>query len=75
MPSIGELRQVLNRIDGRGYNAYHEIRSEFGLGGFTLFVDHVQGDPFAAPSTYDESTDTPIKRPGSWRLPASLQAI
>jgi predicted ABC-class ATPase len=50
MPSIDELRQILNRIDGRSYNAYHEIRGSFTLREFTLFVDHVQGDPFAAPS-------------------------
>ena len=50
MPSIDELRQVLNRIDGRSYNAYREIRGSFTLREFTLFVDHVQGDPYAAPS-------------------------
>jgi predicted ABC-class ATPase len=50
MPSIDELRQVLNRIDGRSYNAYREIRGSFTQREFTLFVDHVQGDPYAAPS-------------------------
>ena len=50
MPSFDELRQILGRIDGRSYNAYHEIRGAFTLRSFTLFVDHVQGDPYAAPS-------------------------
>ena len=50
MPSIDELRQILSRIDGRSYNAYHEIRGDFAWGAFSLFVDHVQGDPYAAPS-------------------------
>ncbi len=50
MPSFDELRQILSRIDGRSYNAYHEIRGAFTLRSFTLFVDHVQGDPYAAPS-------------------------
>jgi len=50
MPSIDELRRILSRIDGRSYNAYHEIRGEFALDAFTLCVDHVQGDPFATPS-------------------------
>ena len=50
MPSIDVLRETLNGIDGRSYNAYHEIRGSFTLREFTLFVDHVQGDPFAAPS-------------------------
>jgi len=38
MPTIDELRQILERIDHRSYNAYHEIRSEFALDAFTLFV-------------------------------------
>jgi predicted ABC-class ATPase len=50
MPNIDELRQILKRIDGRSYNAYHEIRGEFTQRAFTLFIDHVQGDPFATPS-------------------------
>ncbi len=46
-----ELERLLRRIDGRGYKAYKELQREcFALQGFELFVDHVQGDPFAAPS-------------------------
>lgn len=44
------LRQILSRIDGRGYPAYREIKGRYHMGDFTLVVDHVQGDPFAAPS-------------------------
>jgi predicted ABC-class ATPase len=50
MPSEDDLRRILSRIDGRGYKAYREIRGSFDFGPFTLTVDHVQGDPFAAPS-------------------------
>ncbi|MBW2540728.1 MAG: ABC-ATPase domain-containing protein [Deltaproteobacteria bacterium] len=50
MPNIDDLRRILKRIDGRSYNAYHEIRGEFELDAFRLCVDHVQGDPFASPS-------------------------
>ena len=51
MPQTGEdLGRVLRRIDGRGYKAYRDVRGAWELGGLTLFVDHVQGDPFAAPS-------------------------
>ncbi len=50
MPSGDELRRILKRIDGRGYKAYGEIRGQFELSGCCCFVDHVQGDPFAAPS-------------------------
>jgi predicted ABC-class ATPase len=44
------LTETLNRIDGRGYKSYSEIRGRFDFDRFTLFVDHIQGDPFAAPS-------------------------
>jgi predicted ABC-class ATPase len=48
--SEDRLRNVLGRIDGRGYRAYRDIRGAFDLGAVTLHVDHVQADPFAAPS-------------------------
>ena len=48
--SADDLQRTLQRIDGRGYKAYREIRGAFGFEGLTLYVDHVQGDPFAAPS-------------------------
>ncbi len=46
-----ELESILRRIDGRGYKAYKDLeRRRFRFPGFELVVDHVQGDPFAAPS-------------------------
>jgi predicted ABC-class ATPase len=45
-----ELRRALRRIHGRGYKAYKEIRGSYRIGDLELYVDHVQGDPFAAPS-------------------------
>ncbi|MDQ7028317.1 MAG: ABC-ATPase domain-containing protein [Ardenticatenia bacterium] len=48
--SADELRRLLARLDGRGYKAYKEIAGAYRFPGFVLFVDHVQGDPFAAPS-------------------------
>jgi predicted ABC-class ATPase len=50
MPGGDDLRRILSRIDGRGYKAYREIRGAFDFGPVALHVDHVQGDPFAAPS-------------------------
>jgi len=44
------LHQTLRRIDGRGYKAYRDIRGSYRLEDVDLYVDHVQGDPFAAPS-------------------------
>jgi predicted ABC-class ATPase len=51
MRSGDDLDELLARIDGRGYKAYKDIRGGYALGdGVELHVDHVQGDPFAAPS-------------------------
>ncbi len=45
------LEAILGRIDGRGYKAYKEIQGRrFSFEGFELVVEHVQGDPYAAPS-------------------------
>jgi predicted ABC-class ATPase len=48
--SAEDLRRVLRSIDGRGYKAYRELRGGFAFDSLVLYVDHVQGDPFAAPS-------------------------
>ncbi len=48
--SASELSRILTRIDGSGYKAYKDIRGSWSLPPFTLFIDHVQGDPYAAPS-------------------------
>ena len=50
MQRADDLHATLLRIDGRGYKAYRDIKGAYAFGGFTLFIDHVQGDPFAAPS-------------------------
>ncbi|MDI3316107.1 MAG: ABC-ATPase domain-containing protein [Bacillota bacterium] len=49
-PDAERLRALLERLDGRGYKAYQGLAGRWSLGGFTLHVDHVQGDPFAEPS-------------------------
>ena len=45
-----ELREILQRTDGRGYKAYREIEGVWAMDGFVLRIDHAQGDPFADPS-------------------------
>ena len=48
---MSDLRSWLERIDGRPYGHYRDLRGErFGVGRHRLRVEHVQGDPFAAPS-------------------------
>ena len=50
MTSKEDLKTILIRIDGKGYKAYKDIEGGFDFGPFILHIDHVQGDPFAAPS-------------------------
>ncbi len=50
MHNRDDLTRLLNRIDGRGYKAYKDITGVYAFDSFTLHIDHVQGDPFAAPS-------------------------
>lgn len=50
MKTSNDLRELLKRIDHRGYPAYKDMRGRYGFPKYTLSVDHVQGDPFAAPS-------------------------
>jgi predicted ABC-class ATPase len=47
---LERLAAELERLDGRGYKAYKQIAGRYDAGGFTLAIDHVQGDPFAEPS-------------------------
>ncbi len=45
-----ELRRELRQIDHKGYPAYKQLKGQYGFGRYILSIDHVQGDPFAAPS-------------------------
>ncbi len=69
-----DLRECLRRIDHKGYPAYKDTKGQYQFPGYILSIDHVQGDPFAAPSKvsvkvsgkeagFDEHLyDTPWKR-------------
>ncbi len=50
MQNATQLKKLIQRIDGKGYKAYKHLELAFLFNGFSLFVDHVQGDPYAAPS-------------------------
>ncbi len=54
---------MLRRIDGRGYKAYKDATGQYADGDVTLFVDHVQGDPFASPSRVR------VRLAGAWPAP------
>lgn len=45
-----DLKELLKRVDHRGYPAYKDTKGVYQFPGYLLSIDHVQGDPFAAPS-------------------------
>lgn len=45
-----DLREILRRIDHKGYPAYKETKGKYDFTNYVLSIDHVQGDPFASPS-------------------------
>lgn len=47
MKTSEDLKQILERIDHRGYPAYKDTRGVYQFGTYILGIDHVQGDPFA----------------------------
>lgn len=51
MKSFNELRTLLRSIDHKSYPAYKSLAGTYQFGSFILSVDHVQGDPFASPSS------------------------
>ena len=50
MPTRNDLTDSLHRIDGKSYPTYKDLRGRYDFDHFTLSIEHVQGDPFAAPS-------------------------
>ncbi|MCI9006732.1 MAG: ABC-ATPase domain-containing protein [Lachnospiraceae bacterium] len=51
MKSANELRTLLRSIDHKSYPAYKSLAGSYQFPGFLLSIDHVQGDPFASPSS------------------------
>ncbi|MEE8557278.1 MAG: P-loop domain-containing protein, partial [Myxococcota bacterium] len=67
---MSDLRSDLERIDRRPYGFYKDLRGRsYAVGTYTLRLDHVQGDPFAAPSRV--RVEVPAEVP---RLPAEALA-
>ena len=57
MKTDRELKSLLNEIDRRSYPAYKETRGSYRFKDYILNIEHVQGDPFAAPSKLSIAVD------------------
>lgn len=44
------LNSQLLKLDNASYKAYKDLKGSYQFADFTLIIDYVQGDPFAAPS-------------------------
>ena len=51
MKSSNDLHTSLRAIDHKGYPAYKSLAGSYQFENFILCIDHVQGDPFASPSS------------------------
>jgi predicted ABC-class ATPase len=52
MTNQENLRRYLLQLDNRSYKAYKDIQGSYDFSEFTMIIDYVQGDPFAAPSKF-----------------------
>ncbi len=58
MKTNEELRTSLRAIDRRSYPAYKSLAGSWSFGKYILNIEHVQGDPFAAPSQLSVTVDS-----------------
>jgi len=45
-----QLKSALTQINAKGYKAYKNLKGIYQFDSYRLSIDHVQGDPYAAPS-------------------------
>lgn len=69
MSTLDDLRALLLRIDGGSYGGYKRARGSWLGARVDVGLDHVQGDPFAAPSVvrlrvHDHGFSEDVTRPG-----------
>lgn len=68
MKTMQELRTLLTSIDHKSYPAYKALQGSYRYSDFVLSIDHVQGDPFAAPSCV--SVIVPMTFPADFLSPS-----
>ncbi|EHQ9267444.1 ABC-ATPase domain-containing protein [Vibrio parahaemolyticus] len=49
---MDQLTATLKKIEKQNYRAYQQIKGQYDFADFTLFIDHVQGDPYASASRF-----------------------
>ena len=63
----GDLARDLHRIDGRPYGHYRDLRGRsYALDSGVLTFEHIQGDPFAAPSRLRVDMPAALLRLPAW---------
>ena len=50
MKNKEDLKKELIKIDHKSYGMYKTLGGSYSFGNYILYIDHVQGDPFASPS-------------------------
>ncbi len=77
MRTSEELRAALRAIDRRSYPAYKSLAGSWSFGRYVLNIEHVQGDPFAAPSQLSVDVDarTAGYPAGCWESPWNRTAL
>ena len=46
-----QLQSQIRSMDHKGYPAYKSLKGKYRFASYELWIDHVQGDPFASPSS------------------------
>lgn len=62
MQSERELKEQLRNMDHKSYPLYKSLKGAYSFKNFDFHINHVQGDPFAAPS--DVSVTVDVKKAG-----------
>lgn len=52
MSNQEKLSTILKKLDNQNYRSYKQTKGTYSFDDFKLIIDHVQGDPFAAPSKF-----------------------
>ncbi|GLR06035.1 isopentenyl-diphosphate Delta-isomerase [Vibrio hyugaensis] len=47
---MDQLTATLKKIEKQNYRAYQQIKGQYDFDDFNLYIDHVQGDPYASAS-------------------------